>query len=150
MKEKQKAFLVKDSRVVNTVVAIVFLAMFLSALWYDVFDNSPVKANVKIAYLSIIPAIVFMMKAFKNKIVLAVNADGIFHEGRLVTNWSNFVSADYSQEEKILSMQDNFILIVTYLNPEEGMQYSKKIGLANTLDKSEEQIIEAIKKYCNG
>jgi len=66
----------------------------------------------------------------------------------LVTNWTHFITAKYEQEDKVMSLQDNFILLIDYYNPETGKRYTSKIKLPSILNKSEEDIIAAIQRFC--
>ncbi len=144
---RKDTFIVKDSKGVCIVAGTVFLAMFVSAVWYVNFNKTTPSADVKIAYLTIIPAIIFYGKAFRNKPVLEINELGIFLYKDMLTDWNNFISACYTQEEKILSISDNFVLLIEYDRPDMPTTYISKIQLPSTLNKSEEDIIEAIEKY---
>ncbi len=146
--ENVDPFIVKDSKAVSIIASLVCFAMFFSAIGYNNFNANTPRTNTNIFYLTIIPAIFFLVHAFRNKIVIEVNKEGIFYYGSLLTNWSNFISADYKQEEIPGSLQDNFVLLIEYYKPETGMYYVSKIKLTGTLNKAEEDIIAAIKLFC--
>ncbi len=145
--EKADRFIVKDSKGLSIIVFLILTAMFISAVYYDNFSADKERSNVRIAYLTIIPAIFFLMKAIKNKIIIEINHAGFYYNGSLLTNWDNFISAHFTEEEKIGSFSDNFVLYIEYYKPGTGMDYISKIPLTNTQNKSEEAILEAIKRY---
>jgi hypothetical protein len=141
------SFLVKDSKGASFIAGLVFLAMFITAILYRNDQNSQ-GWEFNIAYLTIIPAIIFIVRGFKDKIVIEINENGLFYHGALVTNWTHFITAKYEQEEKVMSLQDNFILLIDYYKPETGKRYTSKIKLPSILNKSEEDIIAAIQRFC--
>jgi hypothetical protein len=140
-------FIVKDSKGLSIIVFLILTAMFISAVYYDNFSADKERSNVRIAYLTIIPAIFFLVKAMSNKIIIEINYSGFYYNGSLLTNWENFISAHFTEEEKIGSFSDNFVLYIEYYKPGTGMDYISKIPLTNTQNKSEEAILEAIKKF---
>ncbi len=148
--QQQDSFIVKDSKLVSILASVVFWLMFITSIFYNNFSAIKPGVGFNLFQLTIIPAILFLVKAFRNKIVFEINAKGIYYYGELITNWENFISANYTQEEKTLSFHDNFILLIEYYKPGTGKDFITKIGLPNTLNKAEEDIIEAIKKYCPG
>jgi len=150
MEEKDKygeTFQVKESKAMNIVLSIIFWIMFFSAINYNEFSNSNPQTTTRLFYLTIIPAILFSLKIGKNDVIIEVNKLGIFYNGAIITTWPNFISARYSQEEKIASISDNFVLFIDYLNVETGTEYISKIALGKTQNKSEEEIIAAIEHF---
>jgi hypothetical protein len=140
-------FLVRENSTLFLVLGLIFMAMFIFSLTdivgYDYNDKFPFKA----LYLTIIPAAIFIKKALgKKKIIIMINRNGIFYFGEFITNWQDFVDAVVTQDEKIFTLQDNFVLILRYKNP-EGKIFRSKIPLTNTQDRSEEEIIAAIRYF---
>jgi hypothetical protein len=93
------------------------------------------------------PAILFIVKGIKNRTVMTINMQGIFYQGKLVTNWETFYNAQITEDQKIASISDNFVLIIKCYNPQKQKYFDRKIKLTNTQSKSEESIIAAIKHY---
>ena len=145
--ETDNSFIVKDSIGVCIFAGVIFSIMFISAFSYMNFNNTSVRTDIRIVYLTIIPAIIFFVKAYRSKPILEINKFGIYFCGELLTNWTNFISAKYIQEPKTLSISDNFVLLIEYDKPEMPTTYFCKINLPATLNKSEEEIISAIEKY---
>ena len=136
-------FLVKDDKVLNFLVAgLCFLFFAISVIGFT---------GNYLDYFSIPfflgPAILFFVKGMKNRIIIAVNKKGIFYQGKMVTNWTNFYNAHIKEEEKLGRISDNFILIVKCYSEAKGDYADRKIKLTNTQSQSEEAIIEAIKYF---
>lgn len=143
--DPNKPFVVRDSMGVNIFIGLVFLAMFISTF----FNNDPDAKggfDFKFLYLAIIPAILFFKKGFTNRICIVINRKGIYHFGDLITTWDDFIDARVDQDQKVLSIQDNFVLYVRYRQPGNKM-FRSKIPLRNTQNKAEEEIIEAIRFF---
>jgi hypothetical protein len=108
-------------------------------------------SNDFINYLSILfflaPAVFFIAKGIKNRTIITINAKGIFYHGRLVTNWETYYKAYISEDQKLASISDNFVLIIKCYDAEKEKFYERKIKLSNTQSKSEEAIIGAINYY---
>ena len=88
----------------------------------------------------------------KNRIVITVNKEGIFYYETLVTNWNNFVSAKFIDQAPQLSksslgFSDQFFIALRYRKTADAALYERKIPLTNTQDKSEEEIMAAIRFY---
>lgn len=78
---------------------------------------------------------------------MEVNLYGFYYLGKEVTNWQNFISAKFTEEEKAFRVSDNFVLLLEYFKQDEPRSFITKIKLGNTQNKSEEEIIEAIEFY---
>jgi hypothetical protein len=130
---------------VNFFVGLVFLAMFISAF----FNNDPDAKGgfvFNFFYLAIIPAIIFFRKGLTNKICIVIDRKGIYHFNELITTWENFIDARIDQDQKVLSIQDNFVLFVRYRHDGNKI-FQNKIPLRNTQNKAEEEVIEAIRFF---
>ncbi len=144
---KMESFNVKESKGVNIIASIVFWIMFFSAVNYNEFEETTPRTSVRLFYITIVPAIVFLLKSVNKKSIIEINKTGFYFHGALVTNWDNYISVRYAQEEKVMSLTDNFVLFIDYYNQEKGMRYVSKIKMSNTQNKSEEEIIAAIEHF---
>jgi hypothetical protein len=91
-------------------------------------------------------AIFFFAKARNKRVYIRINNKGIYQDEKLVTGWANFLNAYVSQKDKMVQIQDNFILVVEYRKgPQQGVR--RKIPLTNTQNKSEEEVLAAVKFY---
>lgn len=150
---KDSEFVVGEEKVINYVMAIFFLALFL----YGVADAVK-RRFINIDYqsyvfaLAIIPAIYCIRRANNNRVYIRVNRTGIYYQEELLTSWATFHNAFIDQKEKngFFNIKDNFLLVVEYRKENNSSQGSrKKIPLTNTQNKSEEEVLEAIKFFWN-
>ena len=138
-------FVVKESGGVFLVLGILFTAIFIYSVIYFAKPGEDLKFES--TYLLLVPAIYFIRKAIaKKKVIILINKNGIYHYNTLITSWYNFVKAHVTQEEKVMAISDNFILLVEHKNGQAKLVIDK-IPLTNTQDKSEEEIIAAIKFF---
>lgn len=148
--QKDSEFVVGEEKVINYVMAVFFLALFLYGLIDAVkrrFINIDYQSYV--FALAIIPAIYCIRRANNKTVYIRVNKTGIYYQEQLVTEWSNFINAFIDQREKkrFFNILDNFQLVVEYRkeNPVQG--FRKKIPLTNTQNKSEEEVLAAVKFF---
>lgn len=88
----------------------------------------------------------------RNETVMTINREGFFYYGRLLTNWKNFVSAEFLDELPVQAsgsagLSDQFFLSIRYYKDNKPGCFALKIPLTNTQDKSEEEILAAIRFY---
>jgi hypothetical protein len=145
-------FTVKESTTTNLLIGLFFLVLFLFVLTNFLSDtrsyNDDKRNNLyAIISMTLLPAIIFLIKSYLNQTIMTVNKDGFYYLGILKTNWANFISAEVTEEEKVGSYQDNFVFILQFYKPGEEGYFVTKIPLKNTLDKSGEEIIAAIKHF---
>ena len=144
--EKDGSFAVKDSVFINGVIAVVCYAVFLYGIYLTFFDTALKGGFMDVLLLlALVPAILFTLRARSQRVFIRINQDGIFVHNRLLTNWQSFHSATYTQKEVVRSIQDNFVLLVRY-HTHSGL-YTGEVPLGNTQDKSEEEVIAAIRYF---
>lgn len=147
---KNREFLVGEDKILVYILAFLFSALFL----YGLID-ALLKGFTNINYLSfvfmiaLLPAILFFKKGKNNRIYIRVNMTGIYQDEQLVTGWQNLLKVFISQEEKTISIQDNFILVVEYRKDGNKDGFRRKIPLTNTQNKSEEEVLDAVKFFWN-
>jgi len=141
-------FIVGEEKALVYFLAIAFLGLFL----YGLIDMI-VRRFSNISYLdfvfivALLPALLFWRKGRSNHIYIRVNKKGIYQDEKLVTNWPNFLNAYIAQKEKTISIQDNFQLVVEHLKDGYTDGFRRKIPLTNTQNKSEEDVLAAIKFF---
>ena len=146
--DKDSEFIVGEAKGLNYVMATFFLGLFL----YGVIDA--IRRNfINIDYQSyvfvvmLLPAIFCFRKAQSKRIYIRVNKTGIYQDERLLTRWPDLLKAYVDQKEKkrFIEIRDNFILVVEYKKNNQGIRH--KIPLTNTQDKSEEEVLAAVKFF---
>jgi hypothetical protein len=145
---KDSQFIVGEEKVLNYVLASLFFGLFIYGL-VDAIVYHFTKINYLniISVLLLVPAILFFRRGKSDKIYIRVNKTGIYQDEKLLTRWSNFINAYISQKEKMLSIQDNFILVIEYRKDGVDKGFRRKIPLTNTQNKSEEEVLEAVKFF---
>jgi len=97
-------------------------------------------------------ALIVIAKGIKNKTVMVINKSGFYYYGELITDWKNFIEAEFIDDVPLPGMYstgttDRFYLLVKYYKEGQPGYYGRKIRFTDTQDKSEEEIIAAIKFY---
>jgi hypothetical protein len=139
-------FHVKESKGCNLAMGIILLVLSLLIIFADL-SGRLTGAFIKVFYLLLIPAVLFIRRGSANQTVMTINKTGFYYGGQLLTSWDNFIDAAVTQEEKLLAIQDNFQLFIKYYKDGSPGYFGRKIPLTNTQDKAEEEIIAAIRFY---
>ena len=145
---KDSEFVVGEEKIMDYILATLFFALFVYGLVDAIrhqFTN--LKYYSFIFMLALAPAILFFVKGRSKRVYIRINKTGIYQDEQFVTGWSNFLNAYITQKESVLSIQDNFILIVEYMKDGNDQGFRRKIPLTNTQNKSEEEVLEAIKFF---
>lgn len=136
------SFVVKESSIVSFIIAGIFFALFLSGVIMSGTD-----LDISLILLSLVPAILFTVNGVQHKKTLMIDCNGIYHYNELITDWDNFVQAYLDQTDVLASYQDNFVLILRYHKDGYEGSFKRTIPLTNTQDQSEEDILEAIRRF---
>jgi hypothetical protein len=145
---KDSEFVVREDKVMDYILALLFFALFIYGL-IDAIKEHFIKLNY-LSYVFIIalaPAYIFFVKGKNKRVYIRINKMGIYQDEKLLTGWQNLLNAYVDQKEKVLSIQDNFILVVEYMKDGFGQGFRRKIPLTNTQNKSEEEVIEAVRYF---
>ncbi len=143
-------FIVGEEKIVNIIVGVLFSALFV----YGMID-AITKEFTKLGYLSyifflmLVPAILAFKKATSNVVYIRINKTGIYQHEKLLAPWDKFIKAYITQKETVMTIRDNFLLVIEFTKEDPKKGYRKKIALTNTQNKSEEDIIEAIRYFRN-
>ena len=147
---KESEFVVGEDKVLVYILALLFFGLFLYGL-IDAIKKGFSKLTLNALFvLALVPASLFFAKARNKRIYVRVNKTGIYQDEKLVTVWSNFLNAYISQKEpRFIRLQDNFILVVEYLKEGHEKGFRRKIPLTNTQNKSEEDVLAAVRFFWN-
>jgi hypothetical protein len=137
-------FLVKESRSINFVAGGAMIAVFFICImsremdWYT---------YIFAAGVFLIPGALAIARGRKNDIIMKISRAGIYYGGEFVTDWKSFYDARVTDDMKIASIKDNFILKLRHYSADRNSIHTRDIPLSNKQDKAEEEIIEAIRFY---
>ena len=143
-------FIVGEYKLMHYFMALFFLALFGVGLYDAIARNfKNIDYQSYVFALAIIPAVLILVKVRKGTIYIRINSKGIYENERLVTQWSGLLNATLTQEEKkgIYDLGDKFILLLQYSKPGETKPLIRKIRLTNTQNKSEEEVLAAVKWF---
>ena len=149
---KDSEFVVREEKVLNFILASLCLALFL----YGLIDAAR-RHFTKIDYqsfvfaLALLPAFLFFKKARSSRVYIRINKNGIYQDEKLITHWPGLMKAYIAQKEKkgFFNIQDNFLLVVEYKKDAANQGFRHKIPLTNTQNKSEEEVLDAVKFFWN-
>ena len=143
-------FIVGEYKLMHYFMALFFLALFGVGL-YDAISRNfrNIDYQSYVFALAIIPAVLILVKVRKGTIYIRINSKGIYENERLVTQWSGLLNVTLTQEEKkgIYDLGDKFILLLQYSKPGEAKPVLRKIRLTNTQNKSEEEVLAAVRWF---
>lgn len=143
---KDSEFTVGEEKILVYILSGLFLALFLYGLVDSLskgFKNLDYSSMVYVIALSL--SFMFFSKGRSKRVFIRINKNGIYQDEKLVTSWPGFIKAYVTQDKKVFTVQDNFVLMVEYERENKGLK--RKIPLGNTQNKSEEDIIAAIKFF---
>jgi hypothetical protein len=141
-------FIVAEEKILNIVVGILFLGIFIYGLTDAINKGFSKLSYVSyIFFLLLIPAILAFKKARSKAVYLRINKIGIYQNEELLTTWDKFIKAYITQKEVVMTIRDNFLLVVEYVKDDPKKGYRRKIALTNTQNKSEEDIMAAIQFF---
>ena len=136
-------FVVKEDKFLNLLIAGICFFFFVISI--VTFSGSYIDYFSIPFFLG--PTLLFVYKAFKNKILIVINRKGIYYGQQLVTDWEHFYNAQLKEVEKIGQVSDNFQIEIKYYNQIRAGFLHKNIKLGNTQNKSEESVMAAIRYF---
>lgn len=144
--DKNNEFTVKEWKALNIIVAVVFLVLFIFALYNLGFNNwGSWQIFILLCLPILIVAFIYRKKSTSDTVIIRINNEGIFYYGKLITGWDNFQNAYITDEMEIGSYADKFMLVIEFYR--DNLLIQRKIQLTNTQDKSEEEVYAAIKYF---
>ena len=138
-----KDFMVKDSKWMNYFISLILFGLGMVAI----FLGDTEWTNYLFGSVLVLAGIFFAIKAKKRGTSIIINNSGFYHAGKLLFNWHQFIDAKLVQDTKLVSFQDNFIILIRYYSPDRKLVYTSKIPMSNTQDKADEEILAAIYFY---
>lgn len=130
-------FLVRESKSMNSVVGIFLLIFSLATFFMSVLMGAFV----------LLFAIGTLIRPSGNITIMQINKTGFYYYNELVTDWDHFISEEFIDDGPSRRGIDQFYLLVKYYKEGQPGYYGRKIRFTDTQDKSEEEIMAAIKFY---
>jgi hypothetical protein len=148
---KDSEFVVREDKVLNYILAALFFALFLYG-FIDAIRRHFINIDYQSYFftLALLPAIYCLRRGRRKRLYIRINKTGIYQDEKLLTGWSNLLKVYISQEEKKslrFNLMDNFILVVEYRKDGFKQGFRRKIPLTNSQNKSEEEVLEAVKFF---
>lgn len=145
---RDSEFIVGEEKVLVYILAFLFFGLFVYAVVDAILKEFSNLTYISYLFaLALLPALYFFKKGRSNTIHIRINKTGVYQQEKLITGWANFLNAYVTQKEKVISIQDNFLLVIEYTKGGNDKGFRKKIPLTNTQNKSEEQVLEAVKFF---
>ncbi len=146
--EKDSEFTVSEERILDYILAILFFVVFTTGLLYALKNNITGENVVgELLMLALVPSLMAFARARSKHIYIRINKTGIYQDEQLVAGWDKMIKAYIRQRQVTGQWQDNFILVLEYRKDVLVSGFRRKIQLTNTQNKSEEEIIEAIRFF---
>ncbi len=140
-------FLVKEYLTLDITFAVILYVVVVLGIVGDHSPNNIQHLIIDKRTLVILSfAIGFTIKAILNQTSIRVNKSGIYHYKIFVTNWNNFINA-WVEEQHDRYGNYYFVLIVAFYKEGEEGSFERIMKLGSTQNKSEEEIIAAIKFF---
>lgn len=146
------SFYVKDSKGCNMIMGVSFLTAFVLTVYIDRFNTNSLSIY-QLLYLAVLPGVYLIRRSIINKIIITINKHGFYYLEDLVTDWNNFIDAFVTQDEENrkvpYDVTDRFMLVIRHGKVGSSGYFIRKILMTAVMDKSEEEIMAAIKFYYN-
>lgn len=146
-------FTVKDSAFMNAFIGVLLILFCIGLLVSRNYEagNGYSEAYL-ICFLLLASAVYCFVRADKKKVYIVIDTNGIFYQGKQVTNWTNFRNSYIKQEEYrgvagTPGLEDKFKIVVLFYNPADGITYMYQMSTSDGMDKSEYDIITAISHF---
>lgn len=133
-------FLVKESKNMNLVVGVLIF----------IFSIASFSMSIIMGGLVLLFAIGTLMRTSKEIIIMKINKTGFYYYGKLITDWDHFISEEFIDDGPASprsGAKDQFYLLIKYYKEGQPGYFGRKIRLTDSQDKSEEEIIAAVKFY---
>lgn len=140
----KEEFLVKESRFMNLLIGIAFLAIPMASIIAGDYKRDPL---FSLMYLTMIPAALIIRRGLQNRVVIRLNHQGIFYYNKKVTDWSNLVDASVTEYMKQGDIKSRLKLELVLRQFNDAYNVIYTIPISSTFNRSGEEIIKAIHNF---
>lgn len=145
---KDSEFVVGEEKILNYILAFLLLFLFIVGLVPSLKNSFSIERILDyLLMMALLPSFLFFTKARSHRVYIRVNKTGIYQDEELVTGWDKFLKAYIKEKPVTLSWRDNFLLVIEFTKADPSKGFRRFIKLTNTQNKSEEEIIEAIRFF---
>lgn len=143
-------FIVGEEKILNAILSFIFFGLFaygvIDALLQKKYEPGLAMPFFYAAALAI--SFIFFKKFRSKRIFLRINHTGIYKDEVLVTDWDHLLKAHITQKQgRLFNLTDAFILVIEYTREDPGTGYRTIVPLTNTQNRSEEDIMAALKHF---
>jgi len=129
------------------------MAMFVGIIFFFLALGIYLSTHSYISFGLLAASLYSFYRSSKDVVIMTISRKGFFYLGKLVTDWKHFSSAKFLDEPPVpgannLGINDQFSLLIKYEKDSGGL-FGRKIRLTLDQDKSEEEILAAIRFYFN-
>jgi hypothetical protein len=136
-------FIVKESTGMNILISFFFFlfAFFSASLYWWLCG------------FFLIPGVLLFIRGLKNQTVMIVSKSGFYYYDSLITDWTNFIDVEFIDEVPLpgpnsSGVSDKFSMLMKfYRDDQPDLYFTQQFRFTNTQNKSEEEIIAAIRFY---
>lgn len=127
----------------------VFVGILFLLFSLIVFSMSAIMGGI-----TLFIAIGAFARSAKDITIITINKNGFYYYEQLLTDWEHFISEEFIDEVPLPQgndpgLNDRFFLLIKYYKDDKPGYFGRKIRLTDSQDKSEEEIIAAVKFYYN-
>lgn len=155
-------FTVGEEKALDFILSFLAFSLFVYGLVQTIRNGlSEVNYSTIIYFMGLVLGVLFLRKGLSKRIYIRINKKGIFQDEELVTTWDKFLKATIEQgrpqkkngsllptaKGTLAKIQDNFALVVEYIKESPTNGFRRRIPLTNTQNKSEEDVLEAVKFF---
>jgi hypothetical protein len=137
---------VRESKTMNILLGLLMIMMCYFMAYGSSITPTGWKSHLLFIFSLIFPGFMFW-RAWKNHVCIVIDHAGIWYYGELITSWERFKKAFVDEEAIPGRTADNFKLFVQYYKPGVNGYFTRKLPLTVSQDRSEEEIIEAIRIF---
>jgi hypothetical protein len=142
-----EVFVAKESSTINIIFGLFFFVLLAMAISTNASLISSTKSLNYVVLAIAVPALLFLTKAFRQRVVFAFTEEGIFYYKNFITSWQNFQSAYITALETKGHAPDKFVLIVYYYNPNTNSVFKIDLPIPISLDTSHQTIMDTVERF---
>jgi hypothetical protein len=143
----------KNNFEVKRASSYVFIRAILCLIWGILLSISAIE-NTPVFYLTLIffvclGIVIVIKKDIDDSVFIEIDKDGVWVNNQLITDWRNYIESFINKEYSENGSTEKLIINVKYLKDGENGYFLNQIFFNGNEDKSEQEVIEAAKYFCD-